>query len=299
MFWRLRCLTALAMCGFLTLSVESALAEDKTVKVEQEWKGGSDEEKDNEAWKHVPPGGVTAEDGVIAGPKAWAKLWKAWKFEKELPKVDFEKDLILVVSCEGPNSIRIDKLSLSEKGSLRFDWSHTDKGGPGFRYLIVRVSRSGIKTVNDKEIPEGNTARGADEKDTGTKLALSSGYGHGLPGTRARSVHLSVTLHDKGEGKGTLNLDPNSLGIDQFGDSTGKSTLLPPQALKVTLEEVKFKDQPKGGRRLFEVKGHGLDNRLFLAIPRKGSTTYRLVTVDKEGNGLDVLLLEPAASSGK
>ena len=147
MSWsRLLCITTLALCGFLGLVVESALAEDKTVKVEKEWKGGSGEKKDNEAWKQAPP------DMVIAGPNAWENLWKAWQFEKELPKVDFEKDLILVVACAGPNSIRIDKLTLSEKGNLRFDWSHTDKGGPGFRYLILRVSRSGIKTVSGKEI---------------------------------------------------------------------------------------------------------------------------------------------------
>jgi hypothetical protein len=124
MSWsRLLCITTLALCSFLSLVVEFALAEDKTVKVEKEWKGGSGEKKDNEAWKQAPP------DMVIADSKAWEKLWKAWHFEKELPKVDFEKDLILVVACEGPNSIRIDKLTLSEKGNLTFDWSHSGKGG--------------------------------------------------------------------------------------------------------------------------------------------------------------------------
>src|SRR5262249_55453619 len=101
-----------------------------------------------EAWRQAPPG------GVIGGPKAWEKLWKAWQFEKELPKVDFEKELILVVVCEGPNALRTEDLKLSEKGDLKFDWSHTDKGGPGFRYRIPRVSRSGIKTVAGKEIPK-------------------------------------------------------------------------------------------------------------------------------------------------
>jgi hypothetical protein len=148
-------------------------------------------------------------------------------------------------------------------------------------------------------IAADNTARGADEKGKDTKLSLSSGYGHGLPGAKARSVHLSVTLDNKGGDKGTLTLDPNYLGIDQFGDFTGWSTAIAVRSEIVTLEEVKFKDQPKGGRRLFEVKGHGLANRLFLAIPPKGSTTYRLVTVDKEGKGLDVLLLEADASRGK
>lgn len=150
MSWnRLLCITTLALGGFLSLVVESALAEDK-VKVEKEWQGGSGEKKDSEAWRQAPL------DMVVAGPKAWEKLWQAWQFAKELPKVDFEKDLILVVACAGPNSIRIDNLTLSEKGNLTLDWSHPDDGGPGFRYLILRVRRSGIKTVSGKEMLKRN-----------------------------------------------------------------------------------------------------------------------------------------------
>jgi hypothetical protein len=108
-----------------------------------------------------------------------------------------------------------------------------------------------------------STARGADEKDKDTKLSLSSGYGHGLPGTRARTVHLSVRLDKKGGGKGTLTLDPNYLGIDQFGDFTGWSTAIGVRSEIVTLEEVKFKDQPKGGRRLFKVKGQIAQARVY------------------------------------
>ena len=143
-----------------------------------------------------------------------------------------------------------------------------------------------------------NTARAADEKDTATKLSLSSGYGQGLPGARARSVHLSATLDDKGGGKGTLSLDPNRKEFNQFGDVTS-STEIDFQELSVTLEEVKGKDQPKGGQRLYEIQGHGLGNRLFLVVPAKGGTTYRLVSADKEGKGQAVLLLEAQVASGK
>jgi hypothetical protein len=135
-----------AEASFGGLFAEAALGEDKTVKVEQEWKGGSDKKKDNDAWKQAPQG------GVIAGPRAWEKLWKAWQFAKELPKVDFEKDLILVAACPGPNSIVVD-LKLSDKGDLKFQYGFTEKDGPGFRYRIMRVSRAGIKTVG-KKIPK-------------------------------------------------------------------------------------------------------------------------------------------------
>jgi hypothetical protein len=144
----------------------------------------------------------------------------------------------------------------------------------------------------------GPGVRGADDKDTGTKLSLSSGYGYGLLWNKARSVRLSATLDGKGGGKGTLSLDPNFEKFNQFGDVTS-FTEIDIQELLVTLEEVKVKDPPKGGRRLYEIKGHGLDNRLFLVVPAKGGTSYRLVSADKEGKGQAVLLLEARTATGK
>jgi hypothetical protein len=119
--------------------------------IQQSWQGGSDQKKDNDAWKQVPPG------GVIAGRQGWERLWKAWQFAKELPTVDFTNNLILVAACPGPNAIRINDrwdAVLRIKGDLKFQHSFTEKGGDGFRYLIMRVGRDGVKTVNGKEIPK-------------------------------------------------------------------------------------------------------------------------------------------------
>jgi hypothetical protein len=143
----------------------------------------------------------------------------------------------------------------------------------------------------------GPGVRGADGKDTGTRLSLSSGYGHGLLGWR--SVHLSATLDGKGGGEGTLSLDPNFKEFDWFGDFTGISTAMRGRELRVTFEEVKAEDRLKGGRRLYEIEGHGLDNRLFLVVPAQGGTTYRIVRADKGGRPQEVLLLEAEASPGK
>ena len=146
-------------------------------------------------------------------------------------------------------------------------------------------------------VPGASAAWGAGARDTGTKLSLSSGYGRGLLGERAASVHLSATLDAQGGGKGKLSLDPNSKGFDRFGDFTGMTTEIAVQELPVTLEEVKAKGQPKGGRRLYEIKGHRLDKRLFLVVPAKGGTTYRIVSADKAGEVQEVLLLEAEASA--
>jgi hypothetical protein len=140
--------------------------------------------------------------------------------------------------------------------------------------------------------------RGADDKEAGTKLSLSSGYGYGFLWDEARSVHFTATLDNRGGGKGTLSLDPNHKEFNQFGDVTS-STDLELRELPVTLEKVEVKDQPKGGQRLYEIKGDGLGNRLFLVVPAKGGTTYRIVGADKERKGQATLLLEAQVPSGK
>jgi hypothetical protein len=145
----------------------------------------------------------------------------------------------------------------------------------------------------------GPGERAAGDRDTGPRLSLSSGYGgYWLLGGKARSIHLSATLDGKGGGKGTLSLDPNLKEFDLFGKMIG-TTEMAVRELPVTLEEVKVKDQPKGGRKLYEIRGHGLANRLFLVLPAEGTTTYRLVGADKDGEAREVLLLEAEAATGK
>src|SRR5262249_61088339 len=69
------------------------------------------------------------------------------------PGVDVTRELILVAAGPGPNFIRISKLPLSVKGDLGFRWSITERGGPGFVYRILKVSRAGVRSVNGKALP--------------------------------------------------------------------------------------------------------------------------------------------------
>jgi hypothetical protein len=118
----------------------------KTVKVEQEWKGGSADAKDNDAWKLAPP------DGVIAGPKSWEWFCKEWRLGKETPKVDFARELLLVTAGPGQNSIKMDRLTLNEAGDLTYQASSKEGASPGFTFLIQKINRSGIKSVAGKPI---------------------------------------------------------------------------------------------------------------------------------------------------
>jgi hypothetical protein len=142
----------LGVLGLTTAALPAGGGVAEKVKVQQQWKGGSSDKKDNNLWQAAPRG------GVIAGPKAWAKLWGAWHAGQKPPAVDFTKELILVAAGPGPNIIHIEELTLKELtlnqgGHLRFSWSITELDGPGFVYTILKVNRAGIRTVNGKALP--------------------------------------------------------------------------------------------------------------------------------------------------
>ena len=106
------------------------------------------EKRDNDLLKQAP------KEGVIAGPKAWAKLWKTWGGDKDAPKVDFEKELVLVAAGPGPNIIKVEDLKLDDQGDLKFKWSITERDGDGFVAKFLKVSREGLKSVNGKALPK-------------------------------------------------------------------------------------------------------------------------------------------------
>jgi hypothetical protein len=120
--------------------------ESGIVKVQQEWGPGLDS-LTTDLSREAPA------SGVIASPEAWAKLWKAWHQGDDVPEVDFEKALILVVAGSGPNFIVIRDLRLTQGGDLRFDWGITERAGPGFVAKMLQIDRQGIKTVNGKSLP--------------------------------------------------------------------------------------------------------------------------------------------------
>src|SRR5262245_35710384 len=126
-----------------------AHAEDKIVKAEElPLPRFFVEEGDKKLLYEAP------KDGVIADPMAWAKLWKTWGGDKEAPKVDFEKELVLVAAGPGRNIIQVEDLKLNDQGDLKFKWSITERAGPGITAKFLKVSREGVKTVNGKELPK-------------------------------------------------------------------------------------------------------------------------------------------------
>lgn len=117
-------------------------ADAKAVKFSKQWKGSVDDE----ALQKVGP-------EVIANAKTLAELWKAWKVEGKAPKVDFDKEIVIVQTAGG-SRINVGDARLDEKGNLQVLGMATLDLAPGFRYVIGTISRDGVKSVNGKELPK-------------------------------------------------------------------------------------------------------------------------------------------------
>src|SRR5262249_25779981 len=104
-------------------------------------------------------------------------------------------------------------------------------------------------------------------------------------------VHLKATLDPKGNGSGTLALDPNI--VDEWG-----STCIAIQEYSVSIKLVESKEQSAKGRRLYEIRANGVEGmpegqpRWLLIRPDVGGTPALLVFMDEKSKYQDVLTLQ-------
>ncbi len=113
------------------------------IKILDSWKGTMTDA----ARKELAP----AEGFVVEGER-WAKLWKAWRGREELPEIDFDKQMILVFTAEGPNNVGCEP-TLDAQGNVQALAMSTLIGGPGFGYLILCIPREGVRSVNGIPLP--------------------------------------------------------------------------------------------------------------------------------------------------
>ena len=134
------CALSVIMVGF----VLNANAQDrKPLETLKEWRG------DN-------PNEVLSKDApkFVANSKDLEKLWKAWDIKEKIPEVDFAKEIILIATTRG-SRLNL-KATLDEKGDLQLLGIATRDLGQGFRYVIISVNKTGIKTIEGKAITAEN-----------------------------------------------------------------------------------------------------------------------------------------------
>jgi uncharacterized lipoprotein YbaY len=129
-------------------------AERKPMKTIKEWSGSVE---DTALMKEAA--------ASITSAKELEKLWETWKISDPMPVVDFAKDLVVVSTTQG-SRLRLALVLDDISGNLVVGGVGTRDLRPGFRYVIGTVSREGVKTVNGKELTNGDKESAA--KVTGT-----------------------------------------------------------------------------------------------------------------------------------
>jgi hypothetical protein len=131
-----------ALAGFVLAAVapSDALAQKKKVEITKKWSGSVEDEK-------------AMKPEYITSAKTLEAVWKAWKIQGDVPKVDFTKDIIVAVYSSG-SKLSLAGASLDDKGNLTVLGLGTRDLQPGFRYVLGVVSKAGVQTVNKKDLPK-------------------------------------------------------------------------------------------------------------------------------------------------
>jgi hypothetical protein len=137
-----RLLVCTVAAAFVVAAVmpSPALAQKKKIDISQKWNGSVDDEK-------------APKPDVITSAKGLEAVWKAWKAEGDVPKVDFMKNIVVAVYSPG-SKLNIAGANLDDQGNLTVLGFGTRDLRPGFRYVLGVVNRDGVKTVNKKALPE-------------------------------------------------------------------------------------------------------------------------------------------------
>lgn len=138
----------------------------------------------------------------------------------------------------------------------------------------------------------------ADDLTAGRKIALKTVYLHNVL-EKGHGIMIKGELDNRGGGKGKLILDPNTCSLNDFGDRAN-CTKMAYIFYDVTFKGVKLADPSGMERKLYEISGAKLANRLFLVVPTKKGKGGRFRLVSKDRSGVNrVVTLEPLRAPGK
>jgi RNA polymerase sigma-70 factor (ECF subfamily) len=120
-------------------------AASKPVAVKQSWDGILNSRT---LLKESPP------EGFVVEAESWAKMWKGWRAKEPVPAIDFDKQMALILTVPGANTITAPELRMDGDGNLKVPLPVStllpDDGRIG--YKIVLIDRVGIQSVNGRSI---------------------------------------------------------------------------------------------------------------------------------------------------
>jgi hypothetical protein len=135
-----------ALLALVTVTTTAAQEIPKQIKPTEEIRGKFVDDKDLPKMKAAPANPITDE-------KEFAKLWKEWKGDEALPKIDFKKQFAMTGTTICAANRIFGGFTLSKEGDLKSTFGSTLIGGPGFAWVIYVLDREGVKTVGGKALP--------------------------------------------------------------------------------------------------------------------------------------------------
>jgi hypothetical protein len=148
------------------------------------------------------------DSGIINDLAAWQKLWSAWRPGQPIKEVDFAQQIVLVDTVPGPNMVFSSLLQLDEQGDLKYEIASQRGAGPGFGYLIMIVSKTGINSVNGKSL-DGKPIEARPIAKTPNEAAPQT-----KPDNRPVPPVTDQTASEPKPSLGTPGVDPNTAGME-------------------------------------------------------------------------------------
>jgi hypothetical protein len=90
----------------------------------------------------------------IVSQTAWSKLWQAYRGREPLPKIDFNREIVIAYVHIDSNALYVSPAIDSAKGDLAVGASFTEVGSSNesCTYMFGKLDRRGFKTINGKPI---------------------------------------------------------------------------------------------------------------------------------------------------
>ncbi len=192
---------------------------------------------------------------VIITEKDLENLWAVWKVPDLVPKVDFSRELVAVLTTQG-SKMRL-SATLDEIGNLEALGLATRDLRPGFRYVIAVLSREGVKTVNGKELAD-KTEKASSRTSSAQDRSDFAASGVEVQSVKTMDIKEINAAVSKAAGKGeTWPKDAILVALKFIGSGLKGSTKIidvrtPPEQsdmATITVTESGYLDDAIGGER--------------------------------------------------
>jgi RNA polymerase sigma factor (sigma-70 family) len=127
-----------------TVSDEKAKVQKEALKpvpIKESWDGIL---QNRNLLKESPP------EGFVHEANAWEKMWKAWRAAEQLPAIDFEKQIAIILAVPGPNKISSPELVINNEGNIKVPLPVStllpDDGRIGYKIIIIDLE--GVNSIN-------------------------------------------------------------------------------------------------------------------------------------------------------